>query len=230
MSPGLHNQLKVEFHCHTLASKDSLVRPEDLLDRCRRKRIDRVVITDHNTIAGALHAQQLDPGRVIVGEEIMTQEGEILAAYVRQEIPPGLPALDVIDSLRQQGAFISVSHPFDKMRTGHWQLENLLKIAPLVDAIETFNARCLLPGYNAKAQLFAKQHNLPGTAGSDAHALIELGTATLLLAPFENADDLRRGLAAAELRAHLSPGWVHLFSRYAVWRKKISPPGTYRLG
>jgi hypothetical protein len=225
----LQKLLKVEFHCHTLASKDSLVRPEALLEACRRKRIDRVVITDHNSTAAALYAQRLDPARVIVGEEIMTQQGEILAAFVQEEIPAGLPALEVIERLRQQGAFISVSHPFDQMRSGYWQVEDLVKIAPLVDAIETFNARCMLPGYNAEAQLFAKQHKLPGTAGSDAHALIELGTATLLLAPFDNADDLRRGIAAAEFRARLSPGWVHLYSRYAVWRKKNAPPGAYQL-
>lgn len=218
----MQKPLKVEFHCHTLASKDSLVRPEDLIECCRRKRIDRVVITDHNSIAGALYAQRLDPEMVIVGEEIMTQEGEILAAYVREEIPPGLPPREVIDRLREQGAFISVAHPFDKMRGVYWGAENLSKIAPLVDAIETFNARCMLPGYNAEAQAFARQHNLPGTAGSDAHALIELGTATLLLPPFENADELREGIGAAEFRARLSPGWVHLYSRYAVWRKKIT--------
>ena len=221
---------KVEFHCHTLISKDSLVRPEDLIERCRRKRIDRVVITDHNSTAAAEYARQIDPVRVIVGEEIMTQQGEILAAFVAEEIPAGLPALEVIDRLRQQGAFISVSHPFDQMRNGHWQIEDLLQIAPLVDAIETFNARCMLPGYNAQAAIFAREQGLPGTAGSDAHALIELGTAYLLLEPIENADDLQEKIIHAEFRTRHSPGWVHLFSRYAAWRKKTSPPGTYELG
>ena len=225
----MKNLQKVEFHCHTLVSKDSLVRPEDLLERCRRKRIDRVVITDHNSTAAAEYAQRLDPERVIIGEEIMTQQGEILAAYVQEEIPAGLPALEVIDRLRQQGAFISVSHPFDQMRNGHWQIDDLLQITPLVDAIETFNARCMLPGYNAQAEHFAKTHHLSGTAGSDAHAVFELGTATVLVEPFNNADELRSKIARAEFRTRLSPGWVHLYSRYAVWRKRIAPPGTFRL-
>jgi len=223
------NLQRVEFHCHTLVSKDSLVRPEDLLERCRRKQIDRVVITDHNSIQAAEYAFRLDPKRVIVGEEIMTQQGEILAAFMTEEIPAGLPSVQVIDRLRQQGAFISVSHPFDQMRSGHWQLDDLLQIAPLVDAIETFNARCMLPSYNTQAEIFAKNHNLPGTAGSDAHALIELGTANLLLEPFETADELRSGIGQAEFRTRLSPGWVHFYSRYAVWRKKKAPAGTYQL-
>ena len=60
--------IRLEFHCHTIYSKDSLTTPEKLLAACQRKGIERVVITDHNTIAGALHAQRLDPQRVIVGE------------------------------------------------------------------------------------------------------------------------------------------------------------------
>ena len=78
------NLLRVEFHCHTIFSKDSLVTPDELVSVCRAKRIDRVVVTDHNTIAGALAAQEIDPELVIVGEEIMTQKGELLAAFVRR--------------------------------------------------------------------------------------------------------------------------------------------------
>ncbi|HLE16473.1 MAG TPA: PHP domain-containing protein, partial [Anaerolineales bacterium] len=135
--------LRVEFHCHTYRSKDSLASIEKLLQTCRRKGIDRLVITDHNTTAGAQEAQALDPERVIAGEEIMTQSGELLCAFVTEEIPKGLPPLEAIHRLRQQEAFISVSHPFDVMRNGHWQLPDLLAILPYVDAIETFNARCM---------------------------------------------------------------------------------------
>ena len=76
--------LRTEFHCHTVYSKDSLTQPARLVDACRRKGIDRVVVTDHDAIGGAREAQALDPERVIVGEEIMTARGEILAAYVRE--------------------------------------------------------------------------------------------------------------------------------------------------
>ena len=80
-------KIKLEFHCHTHASKDSLTRPADLVSAARRKGIDRVVVTDHNSIAGALEAQTIDPELIIVGEEIMTDRGEILAAFVQEEIP-----------------------------------------------------------------------------------------------------------------------------------------------
>ena len=112
---------RVEFHCHTIFSKDSLTRPRDLVETCRRKGIDRVIVTDHNSIAGAQAAQVLDPELVIVGEEIMTTRGEILAAFVQDEIPAGLSPQETIHRLKEQGAFISVSHPFDKLRSGGWK-------------------------------------------------------------------------------------------------------------
>ena len=104
----------VEFHCHTNFSKDSLTEPVDLVKAARRKGIDRLVITDHNSIGGARAAQALDPELVIVGEEILTTRGEILAAFVKEEIPARLSPQETIKRLKDQGAFISVSHPFDE--------------------------------------------------------------------------------------------------------------------
>ncbi len=137
--------ISIDFHTHTFASKDSLTTPEKLLAAAKRKGLDRIVITDHNTITGALAAQALDPSRFIVGEEIKTTRGEILAAYVSEAIPAGLTPQETIRRLREQGAFVSVSHPFD-VRSGAWALEDLLEIVPLVDAIEVFNARIMKTG------------------------------------------------------------------------------------
>lgn len=213
--------LRVDFHCHTVYSKDSLTSPEALLRACWRKKIDRVVVTDHNTIRGALEAQKLDPERVIVGEEIMTEQGELLAAFVREEVPRGLPPLEAIRRLRQQGAFISVSHPFDFTRSGSWKLADLEKIAPLVDAIEVFNARCLQAAFNHQAQVFARLHGLAGTVGSDGHAAFEIGAAYLLMPEFEDALSLRRALKQAQVVGRLSPPWAHFASVYARWVKAM---------
>lgn len=212
--------LRVEFHSHTHASKDSLTSPESLLAAGRKKGLDRIVVTDHNNISGALRAKSLDPGFVIVGEEIMTQQGELLVAFIQQELSPGLDCLEAIAQLRAQGAFISVSHPFDIYRSGHWELSDLEMIAPMVDAIETFNARCMRPVFNQKAQEFALQHNLPGTAGSDAHAAFEVGKASLILPPFYDAESLKAVIHQGQPQTELSPPWVHFASRYASWRKK----------
>ncbi len=152
----------------------------------------------------------------------MTTEGELLAAYVNKEIPPGLPPMEVISRLREQGAFISVSHPFDSHRSGHWEEENLLKILSYVDAIETFNSRCMLPRFNFRAQDFAVAHGIPGTYGSDAHAAFELGRGNLLLPTFEDAESLKVAIKDAVVpKIILGTPFVHLTSRWAVWWKKI---------
>jgi predicted metal-dependent phosphoesterase TrpH len=214
--------LRVEFHCHTRYSKDCLTPPETLVDTCRRKGIDRVVVTDHNTLAGARAAQALDPERVIVGEEIMTTRGELLAAFVTDEIPAGLPPPEALARLRAQGAFISVSHPFDAWRSGGWREEDLLEILPLVDAIEVYNSRCMSPWFNRRAGEFAREHHLAGTVGSDAHTAFELGRSLLLLEPFEGPDGMRNVLRAARFQTRWSPPWFHLTSRYATLQKRFT--------
>lgn len=215
---------RLEFHCHTIYSRDCLVRVEKLLETCQRKGIDRIVITDHNNARGAFLAQQLDPERVIVGEEILTQRGELLAAFLQEEVPKGLPPLETINILRDQGAFISVAHPFDHLRSGHWQLDDLLEIAPLVDAIEIFNARSMSPDFNRQAEEFANEHNMLGTVGSDAHAAFELGQAAMLLPDFNDAQSLKSALSEARYETRLSSPFVRFTSRYAVLYKMIFNP------
>jgi len=214
--------VRVEFHCHTRYSKDSLVEPQTLLQACRKKRIDRIVITDHNTIEGAQRAKEIDPERVIIGEEVMTQSGELLAVFVQELIPPGLTVEETIRRLRDQNAFICVSHPFDQMRNGHWDLASLEEIAALVDAIETFNARCMWPDANKRAREFAAKHGKLQLVGSDAHTAFELGKATLRLPDFQDAAGLRESLEYAQPEVSASPLWIHVTSRYALWRKKLA--------
>jgi predicted metal-dependent phosphoesterase TrpH len=213
--------ISIDFHTHTFASKDSLTSPEKFVAAARNKKLDRVVVTDHNGIAGARAAYALDPQRIIVGEEIMTTKGEILAAFMTEEIPRGLSPRETIKRLRDQGAFISVSHPFDSWRNGAWQLEDLLEITPLVDAIEIFNARCTHAEDNQKALEFALEHHLAGTAGSDAHAAFELGKARLVLPEFTGPDELRKVILQGKVQGGLSPIWVHFASYYARWRKMV---------
>ena len=213
--------ISVEFHCHTHASKDSLTLPVDLISAARRKGIDRVVVTDHNSIVGAREAQAIDPELIIVGEEIMTTKGEILAAFVREEIPAMLSPQDTIAILKEQGAFISISHPFDELRKGGWKENDLLEILPFVDAIEVYNSRCMFPRFNRRAELFAREHNIAGTVGSDAHAAFEVGRSLLLLDQFTGPDGLRQVIRGAKMRVKWSPWWFHLTSRYASMKKKV---------
>lgn len=214
-------QVRVELHLHTQASKDSLVEPEKLLEHCEKIGVDCFAVTDHNVIEGAFELKEMAPDRVIIGEEIETTQGELIAYFMTGWVPPGLKPMDAIERLRQQGAVISVPHPFDTVRGQFWSEEALLAITPFVDAIEVFNARCLNNAPNEKAADFARDQGLLGTVGSDAHSLREVGQASLMMPAFEDAQSFLAALRLAEQQTKLSPAYVHLFSRYAVWVKGL---------
>lgn len=211
--------LALELHAHTNASEDSLTRPADIVRVCRRRGIDRIAITDHNVIGGALEAQALAPELVIIGEEIMTTQGELLAYFVKEHIPPRLDPFETIRRLRAQGAAISVSHPFDRYRGGAWKEQELRGIVSLVDAIEVFNARCVHAEDNARALAFARELGLAGSVGSDAHTLRELGRARLMAPRADTAADLVAAFKAGQVATRLSSPAIHLASRGAkLWR------------
>ena len=215
------NLISVELHLHTCGSGDSRVKIDRLLAHCEKIGLDKVAITDHNSIEQAKIAHQMDPDRVIIGEEIETTQGELLGYFLTEWVPPNLSPLETIKRLRDQGAVISVSHPFEKNREPKWTRAELEAIVPHIDAIEVFNARCLTPKPNQQAGAFAKDHNLAGTAGSDAHSMWEVGRAILEMADFEDAAGFKTGLENAKIKAKLSPAYVHLFSRFAFYFSKI---------
>ena len=217
----MDKKISVDFHCHTVYSPDSLNDIERLIKASQERGIGRLVITDHNTIRGALLAQQAAPEYIIVGEEIETNNGgEILAAFVKEEIPGHIPYEEAFNRLKEQGAFISLSHPFDYQRKG-WKPEVLESLAGVVDAIEIFNSRATHYSINQQAKSFAERFNLAGTAGSDAHTIREAGRARLILSEFSNADELRNAVKEGTVTGVLSSPLIHLSSRWAVWYKHI---------
>jgi predicted metal-dependent phosphoesterase TrpH len=213
--------ITVELHCHTCFSKDSLMLPTRLLEVGKKRGIDRIAIKDHNQLDGAMKCAQVEPERVICGEEIMTTEGELLAYFLNERVPPNLSPEETINRLRDQGAVISVAHPYDSIRGGSWDEDHLERILPLVDAIEVFNARTLSSGPDEKAARAAQRYNLLRTAGSDAHAYFEVGRTVLRLPGFSDADSFRSALASAEIIRKRSSPLVHFFSRYATFRKSL---------
>ncbi|MBN1428172.1 MAG: PHP domain-containing protein [Anaerolineae bacterium] len=215
---------KIELHAHTIYSKDCLTRLDKLQDICKQHGIDKLAITDHNSARAALQMAHLYPMWIIPGEEIMTTEGELLAWYIKEEIPPHLTPKETITRLRAQNAVIGIAHPFDRYRRGAWQRDQLMQIVDLVDCIEVFNARCIHNEDNHQALAFAQEHNKLMTCGSDAHSFPEYGKAVVKARPFANtADGLRQALQDATREERLSNPLIHFSSRYAKWMKALFP-------
>jgi hypothetical protein len=225
----MNQRWNVELHSHTLWSKDCIVPFDRIVEICRQRGIDRIAITDHNTADSALAFSRLAPDLVIVGEEIMTTQGELLGYFMQETIPAGLTPGETIRRLRAQGAVISVSHPYDRLRKGAWVEADLLAILDQVDAIETFNARCIYAEDNVRARHLAESRHLVGTVGSDAHSRVEYGRATMQMLPFTDATSFLAALREASSTERYSSWLVHGSSSTAKWTRKLGlrkPPPT----
>ena len=214
--------IRAEFHCHTVYSLDSSNRIPQLLKTARERGIQRLAITDHNTIQGALRAKEMDPELVIVGEEILTTEGELLAYFLKEKVPKRLSPLETIELLKKQGAFIAVPHVFDRRRHG-WRMEDLVGILPYVDALEVFNARCLRGHINRLGREFAEEQKFAMMAGSDAHSLVELGLASVWLPAFNSADELREALKFGRIEGRMLSPWDHLKASTQIAAGRVNP-------
>ncbi len=123
-----------------------------------------------------MELQKKHGDRIIVGEEILTADGEIIGLYLTQNIAPGLSALETIQKIKEQDGLVYIPHPFEKTRKG-LQPEVLTAHASLIDIVEGFNARSKEGWLRDKIQQSASELGLLIASSSDAHGYQGLGTA-----------------------------------------------------
>jgi predicted metal-dependent phosphoesterase TrpH len=213
--------MRVDLHCHTCYSRDSLTTYDELLHAMDRRGLGKVAITDHNVIAGALDFHARAPDRFLLGEEIKTTHGELLALFIEERIPPGLSPQDTIARVHAQGGLIGAPHPLDRLRSEALGRRTLEAIHEQLDFLEVFNARTALARDNRLARELAVRWGLPGSAGSDAHTPSEVGRAYIDIPPFDDPASFLDSLAQGQIGGRLSRPWVHFFSTYAKWRKRV---------
>lgn len=206
--------LDLELHCHTRYSPDSLVKLPDLIEYARKVGIQRLAITDHSEIEGALLAKQMAPDLIIVGEEAMTNEGELLCLFISDLIPDGLSLEDAIDLVHEQGGVCGPPHPLDPRRFGIG-MDNLLKFGHKLDFVEVFNARTRDASKNDEADYIAQRLDLPRICASDAHTLQEVGISRTRMSDYTTPQEFVEALNEAELIPNYSSLMVNVSSRLA---------------
>lgn len=210
-----------DLHMHTSASHDCLSDPGDVVRTARERGLDRIAITDHDRVEGALAAREAAPELVIVGEEVRTAEGlDLIGLFLEERIPPGAPLRDVADAIHAQGGVVYLPHPFDAYRGADEAFFDA--VVDRVDLVEGFNARVHDPERNGRAVAWATRHGLPLGAGSDAHLLVEIGRGRVRLPPFSGPRGLLEAAARGSLEGEASGRWVHLGSTWAKVRKRLS--------
>ncbi len=190
---------RVDFHCHTKYSKCSNLEPERILKLCKKRGIKGVMICDHDTTKGASAFKEVllsnEDFIFIPGIEISTNRGEIIGAWVEEELSTkNFP--DVTEEIREQGGIVIVPHPYDTFRGKRFKI--IEQDLPFIDAIEVYNSRCFLSKANKKAAQFAKKHSLKQTAGSDAHFAPEIGNAWISFNG-STAEEFRQALQKGEI-------------------------------
>ena len=156
--------------------------------------------------------------KVIVGEEVRTAEGEILGLFLTEDVPRDLLAGETIARIKDQGGLVGVPHPFDPARSA-LHAAALSQLAGQIDFIEGLNARIIFGTHNKQAQEFAREHDLPVSAASDAHSPGEVGRAFVQMPAFDGPGAFLESLRQGRLCGRLSSPLVHMISRYAVLRR-----------
>jgi predicted metal-dependent phosphoesterase TrpH len=191
----------LDLHCHTRASFDSLSSPASVVRSAAARGLTHIAITDHDRVDGAFEARDAAPPglSVIVGQELRTTGGDLIAAFIERPIPAGLSAEEAISAVREQGGLVGLPHPFDRFRGSMLRNATFRAIADRVDWIEAHNARAVGSG-NEKAASFARERGLPGVAVSDAHTTVEIGVAYVAIDEDPSTPEgLLEALGSAEL-------------------------------
>ena len=195
----------LDLHCHTSASFDSLASPASVVRSAAARGITHLAITDHDRIDGALEARErareIEPGvEVLVGEEIRSRDGDLIAVFLDEAIAPGLSAAETIAAVHERGGLVGIPHPFDGLRGSSTMrggaATDMGALAAAADWVEAWNARVFIGNGNQRAAELAVATGVPGVAVSDAHTALEIGiAATVLDGDPSTAAGLRDALA-----------------------------------
>jgi len=210
---------------------------EEILEFVEHETDLRVIaISDHDTIDGALYAKELMSKKkyrfeLIVGEEISSNEGHILALFISERIKPQQPAHEVIRQIHAQGGLAIAAHPFYVTRFNSDKVyaakgvgsKVLIDEKSTFDGIETVNGIPTYQKVNMKAQYVNRLLLfLPETGGSDAHIVESIGKGYTV---FEGgtAHDVREAIENSQTQA-LNDSWeISSIFRYGffLWPKGL---------
>jgi predicted metal-dependent phosphoesterase TrpH len=179
--------VRVDLHLHSIYSHDGRSSLEALIERSRLCGLERIALTDHNVVEGALELARIAPDLAIVGEEAKTREGEVIGLFITRRIPPFLPPEEAFDLIHADGGLTYVPHPLDRNRSNFVE-HRLVALADRIDIIEIYNPWCDAAANSAAARLATELGKVTAT-GSDAHSADELGRSWMEVDEYVDAQD-----------------------------------------
>ena len=177
---------KADLHLHTRVS-DGLATIEQLLDYVVRETdLDLIAVTDHEDATGGHRAREAAARRglnleVVVGAEVTTNQGHLLAIGIERSPRPFRSIERTLEEIHAQGGLAIAPHPQSWLtrsistRTID-RLQRLAETGITFDALETANPSPAGKVTRAKAIAAARRWNLAETGSSDAHHLLHVAT------------------------------------------------------
>jgi predicted metal-dependent phosphoesterase TrpH len=201
---------RADLHIHTLAS-DGIDSIATILDHVEHAtELDVIAITDHERIDAAIagRAMALDRGlsfEVVVGEEVTTLGGHLLALWIGRPIKPFRSLRSTIAEIHDQGGLAIPAHPLVPypLCAQGFVLRRLLADEPRFrpDALEAFNPTTLGRPWHGRVVRFADEHDLARVGNSDAHSLDAIGAGYTTF-PGHDGEALRAAIAARTTHHH----------------------------
>jgi predicted metal-dependent phosphoesterase TrpH len=184
---------RFDLHVHSCYSNDTNTSIKELLENAIKKGLAGIAVTDHDTLEGAKAAaayvkEHKLPLKVILGQELKTKEGELLALFIHKELK-SKELLSAIKEIRMQGGLVVLPHPYRNKPA-------ILEHAELFDFVEVHNSRSYKKE-NKQAKGLAERYNLKQTVGSDAHFVRELASSMVV---FKTPKALKLKLMGGEYR------------------------------
>ncbi|HST42863.1 MAG TPA: glycosyltransferase [Conexibacter sp.] len=226
---------RADLHCHSTASQLSKLGvqravglPECATPPCavhalaKRRGMDFVTITDHDTIDGCLELVEAGCDDVFVSEELTTWfRGEPQAVHV---LCWGITPQDhdwlqahagdvetVAEYLHGHEIACALAHPFYAVEAPLTP-RHRRRLAQLFPVWETRNG-ARAPELNAPAAIYVETHGGTGVGGSDDHAGVDVGRtwtqAPPAATPQEFLAHIRAGHVAAHGRQGSAAKWTH---------------------
>jgi predicted metal-dependent phosphoesterase TrpH len=202
---------KADLHIHTLAS-DGTSSVDDILAFVEHETdLDVIAITDHERIDAALAAREMARAHgarfeVVIGEEVSTRGGHLLALFVEEPIRPWRSLRETIATIHEAGGLAIPSHPLVPypLCAQGFALRRLIadpdpRVRP--DGLETFNPTTLGRPWHGRVVRFAAEHGLAAIGDSDAHATAQIGQGWSTF-PGRTAEDLRTAILERRTRSH----------------------------
>ncbi len=184
---------RADLHIHTLAS-DGTSGIIEILEHAER------------LAARTIARERGMRVEVVVGEEVSTLGGHLLALFVEERVRPLRSLRTSIAEIHELGGLAIPAHPLVPypLCAQGWVLRRLLedrdpRVRP--DAIEAFNPTTLGRPWHARVVRFAAEHGLTTVGNSDAHEAAAIGSGWSTF-PGRTAEDLRAAIVEGSTHHH----------------------------